>query len=150
MYTDRELALYDDLQSAVRNGMELRHGLQTHERSLDAPLPHKCVPPPMTAATEAAYRWLTRQEDVLVDRPEVNEVSWTINDGHRYFEEMAQLSRGSSSRRVFGCQATRLEGRPSPRPSDVPFRFDGVSTYMNADSPAVSARNMSRNLVNHV
>lgn len=100
VYTDRELALYDDLQSAVTVGMELRRGFQTHEGSLDASLPHKRVPPPMTPATEAAYRWLTRQEDALADRPEVDEVSWTINDGHRYFEEMAQ---------IFKCEIAALE-----------------------------------------
>lgn len=91
VYTDRELALYGDLQSAVTIGMELRHGFQTHKGSLDASLPHERVPPPMTAETEAAYRWLTRQEDALADRSEVNEVSWTIKDAQGYFEEMEQF-----------------------------------------------------------
>jgi hypothetical protein len=35
-------------------------------------------------------------------------------------------------------------------PSDVPFRFDVVSSRMNANSLAVPARNMSRNLVRYV
>jgi hypothetical protein len=100
VYTDRELALYNDLQSAVTIGMELRRGFQTHEGSLDASLPHKRVPPPMTAATEAAYRWLTRQEDALAGRPEVDEVSWIIDDEPVYFEEMAQF---------FKCEIPALE-----------------------------------------
>lgn len=39
------------------------------------------------------------------------------------------------------------EVRAPLAPSDVPFRLDGVSARMNANSPVFPPQNMSKNLV---